>query len=138
MKKSLFYLLSFTWGLPMTLIGIIVGFILIIAGKKFEKWGACWHFKVGKDWGGVNLGLVFLTDETTNRHIKNHEHGHAIQNCYFGLFMPFIVCIPSVVRYWYMTYRDYIGKPCETDYDDIWFEGQATRLGDIYADKWNA
>lgn len=138
MKKSLFYLLSFTWGLPMTLIGIIVGTILTIAGKKSEKWGACRYFKVGKNWGGVELGLIFVTDETPTKHTKNHEHGHAIQNCYFGFLMPFIVCIPSAVRYWYRKYREYIGKPCTTKYDDIWFEGHASKIGTIYADKWNA
>lgn len=137
MKKLLFYLLSFTWGLPMTLIGIVVGFILTISGKRSERWGACQHFKVGKNWGGANFGVVIVTDETPSKHIKNHEHGHAIQNCYFGFFMPFIVCIPSVVRYWYREFRRYIGNPCTTKYDDIWFEGQATRLGDIYANKWN-
>lgn len=139
MKKSLFYLLSFTWGLPMTLIGIIVSIVLTIAGKKSEKWGACRHFKVGKNWGGADLGLVFLTDETPNEYIKNHEHGHAIQNCYFGFLMPFVVCIPSVVRYWYRELK-YLrnGLTPPTDYDDVWFEGDATRLGTIYATKWNA
>lgn len=137
MKKSLFYLLSFTWGLPMTLIGIIVGVILTIAGKKSEKWGACRYFKVGKNWGGVDLGLIFITDETPSNYVKNHEHGHAIQNCYFGFLMPFIVCIPSVVRYWYRELK-YCRKGLipPTDYDDIWFEGQATKLGTDHIKRW--
>lgn len=137
MNKLLFYFLSFTWGLPMTLIGIVVGFILTVFGKRSERWGSCQHFKVGKNWGGVTLGLVIITDETPSEHIKKHEHGHAIQNCYFGFLMPFVVCIPSAVRYWYRTYRDCIGKPCVTQYDDIWFEADATRLGNIYVNKWN-
>lgn len=136
-KKSTFYLLSFTWGLPVTLIGIIVCIILTIAGKKSEKWGACRYFKVGKNWGGLELGLIFLTDESPSEYIKNHEHGHAIQNCYFGFFMPIIVSIPSIIRYWYREFRRYIGNPCATSYDDVWFERQATKLGTIYAEKWN-
>lgn len=136
MNKLTFYLLSFTWGLPLTLIGLIVGAALMITGKKPEKWGACWHFKVGKNWGGFELGLVFLTDDEPSEHIKNHEHGHAIQNCYFGFLMPFIVCMPSAIRYWYRRIKQGIGKPCTTEYDDIWFEGQATKLGTIYVDKW--
>ena len=139
MNKLTFYLLSFTWGLPMTLIGGIVGVALMIVGKRPERWGACWHFKVGKSWGGANLGLIFLTDNTPSKHTKNHEHGHAIQNCYFGFFMPFIVCIPSAVRYWYRELKYYRkGLIPPTEYDSVWFEGDATKLGDIYATKWNA
>jgi hypothetical protein len=33
-NKTLFYVLSWTWGIIMTLIGAIVALVLIIAGKK--------------------------------------------------------------------------------------------------------
>lgn len=138
MNKLTFYLLSFTWGLPLTLVGFIVGAALMIAGKKPEKWGACWYFKIGQNWGGVELGLIFLTDNTPSEHTKNHEHGHAIQNCYFGFFMPFIVCIPSATRYWYRELKYHRkGLTPPTKYDDVWFEGQASKLGAIYVNKWN-
>jgi hypothetical protein len=39
MKKFLFYLLSFTWGLPMTLVGCVVSFILLSLGYKPKKYG---------------------------------------------------------------------------------------------------
>lgn len=100
MNKLKFYLLSFTWGLPMTLVGLLVAFVLLITGHKPQKYGYCLHFGVGKNWGGANLGIVILTDKITLEHTKMHEHGHAIQNCYFGFLMPFIVCFPSVYRYW--------------------------------------
>ena len=130
MKKSVFYLLSFTLGLPMTLIGCFVALVLTIAGKKPEKHGACWYYKVGEHWGGMELGVFFLTDQTPTKHTLNHEHGHAIQNCWFGPLMPFIVSIPSAVRYWYRELK-YLrhGKTPPTAYDDVWFEGQATRVG---------
>lgn len=100
MNKFLFYLLSFTWGLPMTLIGLIVALVLLITGHKPKKYGYCLHFEVGDCWGGLNLGIVFLTDKTPSTHTKNHEHGHGLQNCYFGPLTPFIVVIPSAYRYW--------------------------------------
>lgn len=138
MNKLTFYLLSFTWGLPLTLVGLIVGAALMIAGKKPEKWGACWYFKVGKNWGGTELGVIFLTENTPNDYIRNHEHGHAIQNCYFGFLMPFIVCIPSAIRYCYRKLKYYRkGLIPPTEYDSVWFEGDATKLGTIYATKWN-
>ena len=42
----------------------------------------------------------------------------------FGPLMPFIVAIPSCIRYWFRRFT----KPT-TMYDGIWFERQATNLG---------
>lgn len=105
MNKFLFYLLSFTWGLPMTLIGLLVALVLVITGHKPKKYGYCLHFEVGEHWGGLELGVVFLTDKTPSTHTKNHEHGHGLQNCFFGPLMPFIVSIPSAYRYWLREFK---------------------------------
>lgn len=132
MNKFLFYFLSFTWGLPMTLIGLIVSFVLVITGHKPKKYGYCLHFKVGNNWGGVNLGIVFITDKTPDDDTKNHEHGHGIQNCYWGPLFLFVITIPSAFRYWYREYLVRSGKKKWNelpDYDSIWFEGSATKLG---------
>lgn len=130
MNNFLFYLLSFTWGLPMTLIGLIVALVLVITGHKPKKHGYCLHFEIGDNWGGVNLGIIFITDKTSDDDTKNHEHGHAFQNCYWGLLFPFVIAIPSVVRYWYREFKYYKkGKTPTTDYDSIWFEGDATKRG---------
>ena len=105
-NKFLFYFLSFTWGCIMTVIGAIAAMVLIMAGYKPKKWGCCWYFEVGNGrWGGVNLGLVFVCNKNPSEHIKNHETGHAIQNCVFGPTMPFVIFIPSFVRYWYREFR---------------------------------
>lgn len=134
-NKSLFYALSFTWGLPLTLIGCVVSVILLIAGYKPHKWGYCYYFEVGENWGGLEFGSIFLTNKNPSEHIRSHELGHGIQNCYFGPLMIFIVCIPSVVRYWYRTIKNHCGVPCKTKYDDIWFEHQASVLGENFI-KW--
>ena len=44
--------------------------------------------------------------------------------------MPFVVSIPSAIRYWNrkLNYHDK-GLTPPTEYDDIWFEKQATKLG---------
>lgn len=129
-KKFLFYLLSFTWGLPMTLVGCLVALVMCAIGKKPIKHGTCWYFKIGKNWGGLELGVFFLTDNTPAKSTLNHEHGHALQNCVLGPLMPFLVAIPSATRYWYRELRYWRrGKTPPTAYDDIWFEGQATRIG---------
>lgn len=135
-NKVLYYILSFTWGLPMTLIGLFVAVALICVGYKPKRWGGCFYFNVGKIWGGVSLGIVFITDESDSEHTKNHEFGHSIQNCRYGLLMPFIVCIPSFIRYWYREFKTRKGIKLETKYDDVWFEGEATALGYKYIDYW--
>ena len=135
LSKFWFYILSWTWGLPMTLIGAIVTLALKIAGKKVQKWGYCYYVEVGKNWGGLELGMFFLTDSSSLTITKNHEHGHAIQNCYWGVLMPFVICIPSAIRYWYRRIRTNLGYKITTGYDDIWFEGQATKLGKYYVEE---
>ena len=137
LSKRAFYILSWTWGLPMTLIGAIAVLILKLSGKEVKRWGYCYYVEVGKHWGGVNLGMFFIINTNPATHTKNHEHGHAIQNCYWGWLMPFVICIPSVTRYWYRLIRHKLGYKVTTDYDDIWFEGQATELGDYYLERNN-
>lgn len=135
MNKRDFYTLSFTWGLPLTIIGLIVAFILICTGKKPKKWGWCYYFEIGKSWGGLEIGIIFLTDTTPTNRTRNHEHGHAIQNCKYGLIMPFL-SLSSAARYWYRELRYHRkGLTPPTAYDDYWFEGDATRLGTELIDR---
>lgn len=130
MNKKLFMILTHTWGIIMTIIGYCAAAVLIVLGYKAEKYGWCYHFKLGENWGGVNLGRVIITDTITSKHTLNHEHGHAIQNALYGVLFPFIVAIPSAVRYHYRNAQEKKGKELTTQYDDIWFEGQATEWGD--------
>lgn len=135
-KIFMFYFLSFTWGLPFTLAGLIVAFILRALGHRSEKFALVRFFEIGKNWGGLDLGLFFVTSQNSTFRIRCHEFGHAIQNCMFGPLTLFIICIPSAIRYWYRELRYYRrGKKPKTDYDDIWFEDQATRLGMKFACK---
>ena len=129
MKKALFYFLSLTWGLPMTLIGAIAILILKLTGHEVKKWGYCYYVETGRNWGGVNLGMFIITCRNATKHTRNHEHGHALQNCLWGTLMPFVIGIPSLIRYWYITFKVISDLDYRFDYDAIWFEGQATRWG---------
>lgn len=137
MRKTTFMLLSFTWGLPLTLVGCIVAVVLFLAGYRPKKYGWCMCFEIGESWGGVEFGIFFVTDKTSGAYIKNHEHGHALQNCYFGVAMPFIICIPSAIRYWYRKIIQKVNpKKALPAYDSIWFEEQATRWGTEFMNKY--
>lgn len=133
MKKFLYWFVSLTWGFLMTLIGLLVALTLLITGHKPHKFGYTFYFKVGKNWGGLNLGAIFLTDSTPSRHTLCHEHGHGLQNCVLGVLFPFLVGIPSAIRYWHREIKRKRDPACYLPpYDSIWFEGQATSLGYKY------
>ena len=136
MNKKQFYLLSFTWGIILTLIGAIVAIVFICCGKKPERWGGCLVFR-GKVNGGFNLGPIMVVDEDATDYTKNHEFGHAIQNCRYGPATLFIVHIPSFVHYWYRELR-YArrGLTPPTSYYDIWFEKEASELGAQEIKNW--
>lgn len=137
MKKSLFYILSFTWGLPMTLVGYLAALIvLMVGGKPKGKYGYCNVFQIGNNWGGASLGLVIITDKDMDSKLLKHEHGHAIQNCWFGPLFPFIVGIPSMLRYQWMDISTRMGATDLPSYDSVWFEGQATRVGTEFIEKY--
>lgn len=187
-NKPLFYFLSCTWGIIMTLIGAFVALGLLATGHKPKKHGHCIYFEAGKHWGGVELGLFFLTDTSSSISTKNHEHGHGFQNAVLGPLFPFLVAIPSATRYWLREQNTRKGKTTFSsilyailmvvaislavlaictqpwvwvfsifiaaystllyiwlmhieipkydrgyvDYDAIWFEGEASKLGDEF------
>ena len=131
-NKTAFYILSFTWGLPLTLIGCLVAVVLHCLGYRPKKTGYGYCFEVGHDWGGLELGVFFITEKDASLALKVHEFGHGVQNCVYGLFMIPLICLPSAIRYWY---REIIWHISEQkyrhlpDYYSIWFEHQATQWG---------
>lgn len=138
LPKPLYFFLSLTWGIITTLAGFFTALVMLATGHKPRRWGYAWYFEVGKNWGGASLGPVFIKDRTNDSvHLKNHEFGHSIQNCYFGPLMPFIVGLPSSTRYRLRRFKEKVLKKSpKTPYDSVWFESQASRLGDDFM-KWH-
>lgn len=136
MNQKNFYILSLTWGLPLTICGLLTAAYLLATGHRPKRHAGCWYFSVGKsNWGGLNLGLVILCQPNAPDSLKNHELGHAIQNCHFGpIMLIFVLC--SAARYNYICHLERHGKPTPR-YDDWWFEGQATSLGEKYHNQFN-
>lgn len=133
--RALFYILSLSWGLPTTLPGLLAAAVMRLCGHKSKKWGWCRYFEFGRGWGGLSLGLYFFTNRDPSDHIRNHEHGHALQNCLWGPLMPFFISAPSFLRYHYRRLRKRKSPTTKLKpYDAIWFEGQATRWGTRHRD----
>lgn len=119
-----FYVLSFTWGLPMSLLGLIVCGVLMCFGCRPKRYGHCYYMAVGgKNWGGFELGWFFLTDKSERETTKMHELGHGYQNaCQLGWLYPFF-CLIGIVRYWLKRFG------AGFDYYGWWFEGNASKIG---------
>ncbi|MBO4421818.1 MAG: hypothetical protein J5879_00140 [Clostridia bacterium] len=133
MTAFVYYFLSFTWGLPVTLAGCAAALVMRIAGKRPERKGYCYVFRSGRGWGGFSLGIFVFAAEDLPEKTLWHEHGHGVQNCIFGPLMPFVVSIPSVVRYWIRRFKK--DKSKLPPYESAWFESQATNMGNKQSGK---
>lgn len=135
--KIIYWLLSFTWGLLMSFIGLIVTCVVILKGGKIHKNGCFIIIEIGNNWGGLSLGCFAFcanyskTNSYWFEHTRKHEFGHSLQNIILGPLFIFIVAIPSVIRYHYKNYCvKYNKKQFDVNwYDSIWFEGTATKYG---------
>lgn len=143
----LFWIISLTWGIIMTSIGLLITAILNLikfAGKvvgynlkiKTHKNGCSLITEIGGNWGGLELGAVALCGNYSEKwpsrfdSTRKHEFGHAIQHLFLGPFFIFVVAIPSACRYWYQRIMRKKGKKFPAGwYDSIWFEGGADRTG---------
>ena len=127
-----FYLRSFTWGLPVNLGGAVIAAGLLMTGHKPEKYGKCINFTEGKNWGGGSMGIFMITCRNAPQRLKEHEHGHSIQNCFYGPLMP-LVNLQSTSRFLYRTgVQKLQPKKKLPPYDSVWFEGEATELGHVF------
>lgn len=128
----LWYILTFTWGLPLTLMGAFISLFLVITKHKPRKFLHCVEFDFGNNWGGLEGGFfTFVANnmgESWTLHTRCHEYGHSFQNALFGPFTIFIVAIPSAIRYWVRIFKQKKNKACKP-YDAIWFEDSASQLG---------
>ena len=64
----------------MTAIGLVVLLVTLPFGK-FGIYHGRIYKRIGKNWGGVELGCFFLCDKTAGEHTIAHEWGHGLQNC---------------------------------------------------------
>ena len=134
MKRLLYVLCQWTWGLPQNLVGL--GFFL------FYRLRGCPHFSyqgaVVTIWtnhtGSMSMGrYLFLEPSWTpkDHDLLAHEYGHTIQSLFFGPLDLLTVGLPSVL---------WAGLPCFRNmrrkgrsYYSVYPEKGATRLGQRFA-----
>ena len=104
--------------------GYILTLGLLLLGKKPKKFHKAWFFEVAPNWGGFEMGTMFVRDTTSGDSLNVHEYGHTFQNALLGPLFIVLVQIPSAIRYWWIR----LNKK-EIDYYRIWFEGNASEIG---------
>ena len=114
LRKILYIFIQWTWGLPQSLIGLI---LLLVLGKHRHEWyGYAMmtvydknHMKI-KRFGCVSLGMFTFVnasaDGCANPEIAAHEYGHTFQSLLLGPLYLLAVGIPSSLwALYYMKHR---------------------------------
>lgn len=130
-SRFMFYLVQFTWGLPVNLIGGAVFIILRIFKKyRYEKFKNAFITYIPWNQGGLSLGLfIFIADgksEGWTKNIRIHEYGHTIQCLLLGPFYWLVVALPSAV--WCQFFESY-RKKNGVSYYKLYCESWANRWG---------
>lgn len=123
--------MAYTKGWALSLIGLIIYAVLRMLGQRPSSYyGVCQYFSIGQGWGGFSAGWFFICSKTCSDYTKSHEVGHIIQNAMVGGLSMVVYTAGSVARYWKrkITHDD-------TPYDDWFFEGDATKFGELYVHK---
>ena len=131
-----FYLIQWTWGILMNVVGALVALVMLCTGHKPYRCGPYVYFRTKWDFGGLELGMFFIIGEHCDD-CACHEMGHGLQNLWFGPLSVFL-SIGSAARYWYRELKYHRNNICPpTDYDAWWFEGQATQIGTkMWGEMW--
>lgn len=135
----LMWLLHLTWGVLDSIVGFFIflffcfryGFKLQIGYVAHCIVVEVPHKVIDNGWGLSGGIFIFSnTNSIWNRgYLLHHEWGHCIpQTLACGPLHPFIVTIPSVIRFWWRDHQSRKGVELPP-YDSVWFEGTATQWG---------
>lgn len=133
--KWVYYILHCTLGIIMAIVaGLTAGVLYVVnlftKNMTFRPYHGVLEIRLGQNWGGCDLGLVYLRDTTSSTSVSNHELGHSYQ-VWLSVFFIFVVAIPSVARWWIRRLQpNKVHKP----YDSFWAEDSATQCGNYAVD----
>ena len=135
-KKFLFYLVQWTWGLPVNLIGGIV-FLICTKGlkRRYQKFGYARITYLPWNQGGLSLGLfIFMRDRHPNRkwtyNTRIHEYGHTWQCLLLGPLYYLVIALPSAI--WCNFFEGY-RKKHNVSYYKLYCEGWSNAWGQKFS-----
>lgn len=128
-SRILFYLLQFTWGLPVNLVGLAA---FLCCRRRRLRRGAFHNGVVTYlpgDRGGLSLGIfIFLSVQSAqeSRRLCVHEYGHTVQCLVLGPLYWLVIVLPSAI--WFHFFAGYRRKH-RIPYDALYCERWATAWG---------
>jgi hypothetical protein len=132
LKRFLWYLLQFTWGLPQNLGGLL--WFLFYLRKPHALWNGSVVTRIRRRRfsGGFTLGIfIFLTEPLlpdTEHDLRIHEYGHTVQSLYLGPLWSLVIGLPSMLWCNLPPFQR-LRRDRAIPYSALYCEGWADRLG---------
>ena len=100
--KPLFYLIQWTWGLPVNIFGVAAFLICKLKGYRTEKFANAYITYVPWKFGGIALGLFIFVRENHPKefwtyNVRIHEYGHTWQVLLLGPLFWLVIGLPSFI-----------------------------------------
>lgn len=128
-SRLCFFLVQFTWGLPVNLAGLAV--FLCCRGLRVERFHNSVVTYLPGDRGGLSLGVfIFLSVRSGGESLRVHEYGHTVQCLFLGPLYWLVVALPSAV--WYHFF-DGCRRARRLPYDALYCERWATAWGNRWS-----
>ncbi len=134
MKRSLFYFIQFTWGLPVNFFsGIVYLFFKIKRFRQERFYNAFITYVPTVKHKGAMAAGIFIYISSANSDVSNtgleiliHEYGHVLQTLILGPLYWIVIGLPSIV--WARFFENYRDRR-EVSYYSLYCEAWANRLG---------
>ena len=129
----LFYLVQWTWGLPVNLVGgLMFLYFTKIKGYRWQHFGYAKIVYVPWKGGGLSLGLyIFMKDNHKNKkwtyNTRIHEYGHTWQCLLLGPHYWVVIALPSFI--WCNCFAKYREKN-NVSYYKLYCESWANNWGE--------
>lgn len=124
-SRTLFYILSFTWGILCSTLGLIAALFLRALGYYWypNQYGYV-IFLHTHNCGGFTLGPFSFVEANASPKLLDHEAGHSYQNIIYGPFMA-LLTIVSIAHY----FVAYFIPAVDAHYYNFWLEADASKWG---------
>lgn len=135
-KTILFYLVQWTWCLPVNLVGGIFFLISVLIRKRsWQRFGYAFIVYVPWNAGGLSLGLfIFMKENHPNKewtyNTRIHEYGHTWQCLLLGPLYYIVVALPSAI--WCNCFANY-RKKNNISYYKLYCESWANTYGQRFS-----
>ncbi len=131
-----FYLIQWTWGLPVNIVGGIAYLVCTkVLKRRHQKFGYANIVYIPWKQGGLSMGLfIFMRDnhenETWTYNTRIHEYGHTWQCLLLGPLYYIVIALPSVI--WCNCFAKYREKN-NVSYYKLYCESWANSWGEKFS-----